>query len=80
LRVHYKCLSLEIAFDSFEKMEILRVPGEDLKCHFSYVISVWVAAVVTVSSSQILFSSRHRERERERICHWRIPICLAVML
>jgi len=47
-------------------MEILRVPGEDSKCHFSYVISVGVAAVVIVSSSQILFSSRHRERERGR--------------
>ncbi len=46
-------------------MEILRVPGEDLKCHFSYVITVGVAAVVTVSSSQILSSFRHRERERE---------------
>jgi hypothetical protein len=27
-----------------------------------------------------LFSSRHRESKRERICHWRIPICFAVML
>ncbi len=61
-------------------MEILRVPGEDSKCHFSYVIAVGVAAVVTVSSSQILFSSRHRESKSERICHWRIPICFAVML
>jgi hypothetical protein len=48
-------------------MEILRVPGEDLKCHFSYVISVGVAAVVTVSSSKILSSSRHREREGENL-------------
>jgi hypothetical protein len=48
-------------------MEILRVPGEDSKCHFSYVISVGVAAVVTVSSSQILFSSRHRESKGENL-------------
>jgi cytochrome b subunit of formate dehydrogenase len=27
-----------------------------------------------------LFSSRHRESKSERICHWRIPICFAVML
>jgi len=57
-------------------MEILRVPGEDSKCHFSYVISVGVSAVVTVFFPNFVFFQA--QRERERICHLRIPICFAV--
>jgi hypothetical protein len=62
-------------------MEILRVPGEDSKCHFSYVISVGVCSCgYCVFFPNFVFFQAQRERERERICHWRIPICFAVMV
>ncbi len=47
-------------------MEILRVPGEDSKCHFSYVISVGVCSCgYCVFFPNFVFFQAQRERERE---------------